>query len=102
MIYGQRLRSMSTKKRSTDYARAQLCKLVRQRDRTCRAAELVPHVRCVRKLDVHEIIPRSIWRLGFLEPTNCILVCRAHHEWIDDNPSEAARAGLHGYSWQRP
>lgn len=68
----------------------------------CRARLLVPDVRCSGALDPHEVIPRSAWRRGYLAVDNVITVCRAHHDWIDDNPDAAAQVGLHGYSWQRP
>lgn len=70
--------------------------------RTCRAASLVPEVGCAGPLDPHEIIPRSAWRAGYLELDNVITICRAHHEWVGDQPDEAERRGLHGRSWQRP
>lgn len=53
-------------------------------------------------LDVHEIIPRSVWPDGELEPSNCVLVCRIHHIWIDANPLDAHRIKLHGMSWENP
>lgn len=73
------------------------------RDRNaCRASALVPAVSCRGPLDVHEVIPRSAWAKGYLVAGNAVAVCRAHHDWIGEHPTEAATLGLHGYSWQRP
>ena len=59
--------------------------------------------KCVGALEVHEIIPRSAWRLGYLEPTNCVTLCSGvHHPWVTDHPAEAHRLGLHGFSYERP
>jgi len=60
-------------------------------------------LRCDGPLDVHEIIPRSVWRDGYLEPANCVTLCRlAHHRWVDGNPADAYVLGLHDFSWSRP
>lgn len=56
---------------------------------------------CAGPLDPHEIIPRSVWKAGWLVASNVRMVCRRHHEWIGDHELEAATLGLHGYSWQR-
>lgn len=72
------------------------------RDRGCRAAILVPEVKCRGTHDPHEIIPRSAWRDGIYVLDNVIEVCRHHHDWIDRNPTKAHELGLHGYSWERP
>lgn len=59
-------------------------------------------VECRLPLDVHEIIPRSVWPDGELVEDNCVTVCRAHHEWIDLYLDDAEKIGLHGRSWDRP
>lgn len=59
-------------------------------------------VECRLPLDVHEIIPRSVWPDGELVEDNCVTVCRAHHEWIDSYLDDAEKIGLHGRSWDRP
>ena len=57
---------------------------------------------CVGPLDVHEIIPRSVWPDGELVESNCITLCRvSHHAWVTDHPAEAHRLHLHGFSWDR-
>lgn len=66
----------------------------------CRADRLVPSVRCGGELDVHEVIPRSAWKAGYLVLWNCLTICRQHHDWIGAEPTEAHRLGLHGYSWE--
>lgn len=95
------LRQKSKKRQDEDAARQALCKRVRARDRTCQAKGKLPH-RCSGPLDVHEIIPRSAWRKGYLVDDNCILICRTAHDWVGDNPDAAHLIGLHGYSWERP
>lgn len=73
------------------------------RDRgRCQAEHLVPEVRCGGQLDPHEVIPRSAWPGGELVLENVRMVCRQHHRWIDDHPEAAHKAGLHGFSWERP
>ncbi len=67
----------------------------------CQAAAFVASVACSGPLDVHEVIPRSAWPAGWLSPSNCLTVCRYHHCYISDHPEDAAKVGLHGYSWQR-
>lgn len=64
-----------------------------------RALDRFPR-RCDGPLDVHERIPRSAWRAGYLVDDNCLLVCRSHHDWIDDEPDAAHELKLHGYSWE--
>lgn len=70
---------------------------VLHRDKTCQARGLV-HGRCRHPegedLDVHEIVPRGRWALGYLDPDNCIAVCRFHHEWITTHPKVASQLGL--------
>jgi hypothetical protein len=68
----------------------------------CRARLSVPGVACGGPYDVHEVIPRSAWRDGYLVVSNCIVVCRSHHDWIGDYPDAAHALGLHGYSYERP
>lgn len=97
------LRQKSKKREDEEAQRAAVVKAVRKRDAwTCQAKDAVPEVHCSGPLDVHEIIPRSAWRAGYLVVDNCILVCREHHDWIGDHPDEAHGYGLHGYSWERP
>lgn len=57
---------------------------------------------CRPPLDCHEIIPRSVWPNGELEPTNCTMLCRTHHEFVTDHPADAYALGLHSFSWERP
>lgn len=82
-------------------ARTSVIEAVRERDGwRCRAEGLVPSVRCRGRLDTHEVIPRSAYPGAHLDERDCILVCRAHHEWIGTHKKAAARLALHGYSWQ--
>lgn len=109
------LRPISRRRRNQQHARQQVVAQVHDRDRYCRFWDYVwdstarlpgdlatAPKDCCGPLDVHEIIPRSAWALGYLEPTNCVLLCRGHHAWVGDNPAEAHRMGLHGFSWERP
>jgi hypothetical protein len=68
---------------------------------TCEAEKLVPSVECSAHLDPHERIPRSAWADGIYEFDNVLVVCRAHHRWIDNHPDEAHALGLHGYAHER-
>lgn len=97
------IKRVSDKKRAKDAARRVCVEIVRRRahDR-CEAADAVREVACRGPMDPHEIIPRSAWRDGDLDPENVRWVCRAHHDWIGDHPAEAHGYGLHGYSWERP
>lgn len=93
----------SPSRRTEIPARSAVVEYVTRRDRgACQAKDRVGHVRCAGPLDPHEIIPRSAWRLGYLDPTNIIMVCRAHHDWIGDHPKVAHLRGLHGFSWEVP
>ncbi len=91
----------SAKHRSERDERAVVVAQVRSRDRTCRAAHLVSERPCGGPLDVHETIQRSLWAAGYLDPTNCVLVCRQHHEWIDAHVERAHTLGLLRHSWER-
>lgn len=97
---GKRPNPESAKHRAQRPTRAKVVAFVRARDRTCQAVEKLDH-ECGRRLDVHEIVPRSAWALGYLEPDNCVLVCSVAHAWIDDHPDEARTLGLHGYASDR-
>lgn len=99
---GWGLRPMSKKREAEILARRAVVQKVKWRDRGCRAKDVVTEVRCSGPMDVHEIIPRSVWRAGYLDPDNCLYICRAHHDWVGDHPDEAHGYGLHGYSWETP
>lgn len=70
----------------------------------CWARDLVPEVRCASpfrerpQLELHEVIPRSAWRLGAIEPGNCRLLCQAHHDWATSpkDPTPVIAVGLLG------
>lgn len=87
-------RRESDRHRAQTAARTAVLEIVRRRDRYCIAAELVPEVRCDGPLDGDELISRAHWRDGYLDPMNTILVCRAHHTFRHDNPTEAEARGL--------
>jgi hypothetical protein len=105
------LRSIGKRRKSKAVRRAEVVVAVRNRDISCRIATSAymsaepgppPYPwTCGGPLDVHEIIPRSVWPDGDLVESNCVLICRVHHDWIGDHPAEAHRLGLHGFSWER-
>jgi hypothetical protein len=84
--------SKKTKKNAAE--RTEVRRIVMQRDMgLCRARFLVGSITCSGPLDIDEVIPRG--RGGnYLDPTNCQVLCRAHHRWKHDNPAEAERLGL--------
>lgn len=102
------LRPVSRRTAAKRALRHAVVEFVIARDESCRvplhiaAHESVWPVECAGPLEVHEVIPRSAWRDGELVESNCVLVCRLHHDLIGDNPAEAHRLGLHGFSWERP
>lgn len=104
---------MSKKRRAQLVERRAVCAQVRDRDRGCRFHHHIDRwpsdlplpafpLGCTGPLDCHEIIPRSAWAAGWLEPSNIVLVCRLHHDWIGEHPDAAHLLGLHGYSYERP
>lgn len=99
---GGRLPVESARRKASKPLRAIVRERVAERDgHRCRAAALVPSVRCGGPLDVHEVVPRSAWPGAELDERDCVLVCRCHHEWVGAHEIEAAALALHGYSWQR-
>lgn len=100
-VPGGLMRQMSKKREAERAERAKVREAVRRRDGSCRARDVAPG-RCGGPLDVHEVIPRSAWRAGYLVVDNCLLVCRRHHDWIGAEPDAAHDLGLHGYSYERP
>lgn len=94
------LRAMTAAEKKRE--RKLVIEFVARRDRGCQARSLVPEVECGGPHDPHEVIPRSAWRAGIYDRENVLIVCRAHHRWIDHFPQIAHDRGLHGYSWERP
>lgn len=100
---GGRLPQRSPKRLAETEDRAALRMRVLRRDGfQCQARLKLPRIRCGGPLDVHEVIPRSVWPGAHLVDSDCLTICRAHHSFVTDNPSEAAAVGLHGFSWERP
>ena len=90
-----RLNPMSAKRRAETPNRTAVIAEVAARDGAhCKAALLVPEVRCWGPLDADEYDPRAQRPGGHLDPANVQLLCRAHHDWKDAEPVEAARRGL--------
>lgn len=62
------------------------------RDGGCRAARLVPAVRCYGRIDPHHVLMKS--QGGQDTAENLISVCRAHHDYIHANPAVSYGLGL--------
>lgn len=95
------LRPVSQRTATRRSERDAVRRTVHERDRNCQAALLAPGP-CSGPHDVHELVRRSQWADGQYKAENCVLVCRAHHEWIGGHPAEAHRLGLLLWSWERP
>lgn len=93
--------------------RAEVVQIVRERDQWCRLnprSVHYPRVQvdalqadlpyCAGQLDVHEVLTRA--RGGnYLDPDECVLVCRHHHDWIDTHQMEAHALGMLRHSWDQ-
>lgn len=90
----------SAKRRSTRTARSKVIAAVRARDGDCVARDLVPKIACAGRRDVHEVAPRSARPGGELDIGNCVLLCRAHHDWTHAQPYLAHALGLRRWSWE--
>src|SRR5215207_8948721 len=51
-------------------------------------------VTCSGHLDGHEMIQRSVYPGGHLDPANIRMVCRRHHEWLERDTELAHQLGL--------
>lgn len=91
------LPAQSAKRKREAPERRRVREEVLARDGSCQARGLLPG-RCWHPyglpLDVHEVISRGLWAAGYLDPGNCLAVCRAHHDWITDHRREAEALGL--------
>lgn len=87
-----RIRQRSVKQAAKDRVWAKVRAEVIDRDRTCRAAEIVPHLPCWGRAEVHHLRNRS--QGGRHEADGCVLLCSAHHEWVGMWPEKAAELGL--------
>ena len=67
----------------------------------CEARDLVVWVQCGGPLDCDEIIARSQWAAGYLEPKNTQLLCRMHHDWKHAHPEQARKLGMTKQAHQR-
>ena len=94
----------SERRESEREARAVVVALVRRRDKVCQggAVHALARVPCEGPLDCHEIIARSAWSAGYLEPSNCVLLCRASHMHVTTHPHFGHAIGLVKWSWERP
>lgn len=88
-----RIRPVSKKRAAQLRQRAKVRKEVLTRDGfTCRARGGLLPGRCWGDLDVHEVVSRG--RGGsFLDPENCVTLCRRHHDWVGANIAEAEAKG---------
>lgn len=87
-----------SKRRARDLRkRAKVVARVHERDGGCVASGLVPEVRCWTPeghRDGHELVKHGQWKAGWLEEDNVVSVCRAHHDWIEEQPAKAFELGL--------
>lgn len=96
------LRSQSKRTRKQATTRKRVVEQLHQRaSGRCEAATIVPEVLCGGPMDVDEIIPRSAYPGGHLDPENCQVLCRRHHDWKHAHPTEAHARGLRRWSWER-
>lgn len=92
------MRRVSAKRAALQRDRQATVQAVLDRDRACRAASLVPEVRCWGPLDVHEILTRA--RGGSItDPDAALALCRNHHDWVHNHPVVAHERGLLAHSW---
>lgn len=68
---------------------------VHKRDKVCQFARFFPEdsSRCSGLLDVHE--PANRRNVDFTDPAFCVLLCRAHHDWVGRNIARAEAVGLY-------
>lgn len=96
---GKPLAPRSEKRKAEAPRRAKVRATVLARDKGCRAFGLAPGP-CRSPfpdrppLEVHEVIPRSLWAAGYLVVSNCVAVCQVHHDWITDHDPAARALGL--------
>ncbi len=91
------LPAQSAKRKREAPQRKAVREVVLARDQGCQARGIVPG-RCWHPrgepLDVHEVISRGLWAAGYLDPGNCLALCRGHHEWVTAHRFEAEEMGL--------
>lgn len=87
-----RIRQRSVKQAAKDAEWAEVRRQVIARDKTCRAAPLVPHLACWGRAEVHHLRNRSQQSGHTVD--GCILLCAGHHEFIGMFPQKAAELGL--------
>ncbi len=96
------MRSQSATRRAERKQRDNVRKIAMWRaGGVCEARLRVPEVPCGGPLDADEIILRSGYPGGHLDPENVQILCRSHHDWKHDNPEAAHERGLRRWSWER-
>lgn len=95
-----RRRTPLTAKRSRPSPERLACRaaVIHRDGERCRGAPVVPEVACWGRPEVHEKVQRSLGGSD-IDPANCILLCSAHHRWIDSNIQSAVDRGLLDRSW---
>lgn len=97
---GKRLQPVSAKRQKQQRQEDDVKRQAIVRDRGCVAKTRVPEVACWGPLDKHELIKRSAWPKGALVLDNVVIVCRRHHEWIEEDFERAVERGLAQHSWE--
>lgn len=106
MKRGGPLRQVSAKREAENREREKAKAVVRQRARgACEArgvfARNWPEIDCWGPFDFHEVMTRA--RGGSItDPSNILMCCRRHHDWITMHPVESAEVGLVRNSWDDP
>ncbi len=55
---------------------------------------------CYGAVNGHEIVKRSQWRDGILEPKNILMLCNLHNEFVEREPDIAHKFGLMKHRWE--
>lgn len=97
-----RLPAESAKRKAERSARTAVREAaLRQAGYRCVAADIVPEIDCDRRiLDVDERKSRGVNPGGHLDVANTQVLCRAHHRWRTEHPTEAWERGLRVKSWE--
>ena len=100
-----RLNPMSDAAKKKLSARRACIAAVKERDKSCQFWSHLnawlalnagrfpwPYPQCGGPPEVHE--PAHRRNVDFTDPTNCLLLCRSHNQWCEDQPTAAREIGL--------
>jgi 5-methylcytosine-specific restriction endonuclease McrA len=86
------LKPKSAKRIAEDKAFGPIRKAVFERDQRCMAP--IDWGRCEGVWDAHHVVSRARDRTLAHDMENLRTLCRSHHQYVHDNPTEATFAGL--------